>query len=93
MPSRYLHKKFSKFLVEDECEKTHKAIDYPVKFLGRRHRILFHDPISAVAIGLLANSYKGVCAGLSHIFLDYCCSKIPELKYLAEFYLRKKSLL
>ena len=95
MPSRYLHKQISKILVEEECDTTHKAIDYPVKFLRRRHRILFHDPASAAAIGFLADGYKGVYAGLSHIILDYCCSKLPALKYLAEIfiYLRKKLFL
>lgn len=95
MPSRYIHKEISKILTEKGCDRTHKAIDYPVRFLRRKHRIFFHDPISASLIGFLSDGYEGVYAGLSHIALDYCCTKLPALKTLTEvfIYLRKKKLL
>ena len=86
MPSRYLHKKISKILTEKECERTHGRIDYPVKFLGRGHRILFHDPLSALIIGFLTEGEGGVYAGLSHVALDYCCTKAPILKYLLKMF-------
>ncbi|MHA1744064.1 MAG: hypothetical protein ACTSV6_07420 [Candidatus Heimdallarchaeota archaeon] len=92
MPDRYIHNKTTELLVGNKCDKTHKIIDYPVKYFGRKHRFLFHDPISASIIGILTNGYKGVCAGLSHIVLDYCCTEVPAFKYMLKifFYLRKK---
>jgi hypothetical protein len=74
-------------LTEHGCERTHRTIDYPVKFFGKGHRILFHDPLSASFIGFLTDGEKGVYAGLSHILLDYCCSKVPVLKYLLKLVL------
>jgi hypothetical protein len=40
------------------------------------------------------DGYKGSYAGLSHVALDYFCSELPALKYLAELfiYLKKKGL-
>ena len=94
MPSRYIHNQISKILLGKECNRTHKVIDYPVRFLGRKHRILFHGLISSPTIGLFMDGYKGIYAGLSHVALDYFCSELPALKYLAELfiYLKKKGL-
>ena len=60
MPSRRVHKKLSRIISGDDCERTHELIDYPYRFLGRKHRILFHDPISASVIGYISDGYKGV---------------------------------
>jgi len=70
MPERIVHKKISKLLLGSSCERTHKAIDYPVKYLGKKHRILFHDPISAMVIGFLFDGYEGAASGLLHIVAD-----------------------
>lgn len=93
MPSRYIHKQISKILVKKECDRTHKIIDYPVKFLKAKHRILFHDPLSAMIIGFLADGRKGVYAGLLHMATDYCCSEHRILKYAVEtvVYMKKEA--
>jgi hypothetical protein len=87
MPSRYKHKKFSKLLVGYSCERTHKLIDYPVRFFGKKHRILFHDPTSALIIGFLSDGLKGSISALSHITLDEAYSKNKLLKQLIDYLL------
>ena len=70
MPDRATHKKFSKLLLGDDCNATHAAIDYPFRFLGRKHRVLFHDPLSAVLIGYFMDDYKGVASAVLHLAAD-----------------------
>lgn len=85
MPSRYYHEKLSKILTGKKCERTHLLIDYPSRFLGKNHRILFHD-VSALVIGFLSDGTEGGISALSHIALDkvYSKSKIMRkmIKYL-----------
>ncbi len=53
-------------------DKVHKAIDYPYKFLGPKHRILFHDPITAVIVARTASKEKGAgLAAVLHIATDW----------------------
>ncbi|MEM5835590.1 MAG: hypothetical protein QW040_01205 [Candidatus Aenigmatarchaeota archaeon] len=80
MPSRYIHKKISKTFINNSCEKTNRAIDYPVKILGKKHRILFHDPISALIVGFVCDGVEGVASALLHLATDYYCSKYPIIK-------------
>jgi hypothetical protein len=70
MPSRRVHTKLSEALLGDGCNATHAVIDYPYRFLGRRHRILFHDPLSAMLLGYLADGKKGVVSALMHLVED-----------------------
>lgn len=78
MPNRKMHKVLSKFLVGDSCDSTHKIIDYPVRFLGKNHRRLFHDPITASIIGYATNRERGVVSALSHILADFSSTYIKK---------------
>lgn len=78
MPNRNVHKKISKIVVDDSCERIHYLIDFPYRFLGKKHRILFHDPVSAVIIGYLAEGNKGVVSALTHIVADYGMSELNK---------------
>ncbi len=71
MPSREIHKFISKMIIGYECDKTHATIDWPIKYLKRNHRILFHDPISAFIIGYLCDGPEGAFSGVVHIATDY----------------------
>ena len=75
MPGRDVHRLISKMITGYECDKTHAAIDWPAKYLGRGHRILFHDPISAFVIGYFCNGPEGAVSGVTHILADYLISK------------------
>lgn len=70
MPDKYIHKKLSELILGESCEKTHEAIDKPVKEMGRGHRKLYHDPISASLIGLFENGCKGAISAAMHIVTD-----------------------
>ena len=70
MPDRDTHRKISKLLLGDDCNATHAAIDYPYRFLGRKHRILLHDPLSAALVGYFMDGYKGVASALLHLAED-----------------------
>jgi hypothetical protein len=78
VPNRNVHKLISKLITGYECNKTHAAIDYPVKYLRNGHRILFHDPISAFVIGYVFNGPQGAVAGVVHIVTDYLVSEYKK---------------
>jgi hypothetical protein len=78
MPSRDVHKFISKLITGYECNRTHAAIDYPVKYLRNEHRIFFHDPISAFIVGYVCNGPKGAVAGVAHIVTDYLVSEYKK---------------
>lgn len=61
-------------------------MDAPVVYLGKSHRVLFHDYVSAYAIA--KDSYpddpNAVLAAFYHILLDQLCSENPEYKKYLE---------
>jgi len=87
MPDHRVHKKISKLLLEKDCELTHSVIDYPVRFLGENHRILFHDPLSASVIGFISDGYVGVFAGLLHLATDKYFPKSQIVRRLIDYLL------
>lgn len=75
MPSREVHRLISKIITGYECDKTHAAIDWPVKYFAWHHRILFHDPISSFVIGYFCDGPEGAVSGVAHIVTDYLVMK------------------
>lgn len=57
-------------------------MDKPFKLLGRSHRILFHDPVTAYVIAsrLYPGDPNAVLAAQYHILCDNACSSSPKLK-------------
>jgi hypothetical protein len=57
-------------------------MDQPFKYLGRRHRVLFHDVPTSIAIA--KDSYpddpRAVLSSYYHILYDEICSKNPRYK-------------
>lgn len=74
------HGAFNKLLTGNSHREVNRLLDLPALFLGRRHRILFHDPFTAPALGALAawcagkSPTSGALAGWLHIILDWCGS-------------------
>jgi hypothetical protein len=62
-------------------------LDYPAIFLGKNHRVLFHDLASALIIGFLSGGLKGSVSAISHIILDEAYSKNKILKKLIDYLL------
>jgi hypothetical protein len=85
MPSSRTHREITKILLGKDCIGTNRAIDYPVKFFGRGHRVLFHDPLSAAVIGYILDGYDGAAAGILHLAADKICSKYPIVKKILDY--------
>lgn len=87
MPNRQVHNFVNKILLGESYSKVSKLIDYPIKILpGPKHRVLFHDVISAPIVGtVVSRNIKGTVAALSHITVDACCTKNKALKNFLTF--------
>lgn len=82
MPNLLVHEFIDETFFGRSFKKLHRAIDKPVFYLGRRHRVLFHDPVSAslIAQKLYPNDKDAILAAHYHILFDEECSKDPEYK-------------
>jgi len=82
MPSREVHRLISRVITGYDCDKTHATIDLPYRYFPakykRKHRILFHDPLSAVVIGYLCDGEMGAVSGVAHIMTDYLVSRLRK---------------
>lgn len=76
------HRAISKLVTGDEHPEVHRCIDWPYWFLGRRHRRLFHDPLSAGVLGAVVSMaygkdpVSGALAAQAHIIQDHLGSAI-----------------
>lgn len=77
MPERRIHNAVCKTLLNDDCDKVNRALDYPVRSLGTRHRQVFHSVPEALFLGALfdKNPIKGMMAGALHLLLDFRMSQ------------------
>lgn len=86
LPSHELHCYVDRQLFEKSYRRIHRKMDEPYLLLGRKHRVLFHDPVTACAIA--QHCYPGdpnaELAALFHINLDEICSANPLLKHNLE---------
>ena len=75
MPERRVHNHFTKLLLGKTYDEVHRALDSPAKFLGRGHRVLFHDRAEAALIGYAIAGDEGALAAHLHVTLDELCSQ------------------
>jgi hypothetical protein len=82
LPGHRLHRFHDREVFGKSYWRVHVKMDEPYLFLGSRHRVLFHDPISAAAIArqLYPNDPRAVEAAFGHIVLDWMCSNDPFFK-------------
>ena len=82
MPSLRAHRYIDYLYLNKSYWKIHRAMDKPVKYLGRSHRVLFHDVISAVAIAryFYPGDPDAETAALLHIEFDTLCTADPDFK-------------
>jgi len=66
--------------------KMHRKMDIAVFWLGNKHRVLFHDPITAVCIAKSCYPYDKNAeeAAYTHILVDQFCTAYPCLRKLLE---------
>ena len=96
MPEHFLHRFVDKVLFGRAYTRVHKGMDMPWLFLGRNHRVLFHDPLICTVIA--QHEYPGdnqaILSAYVHIALDLFCSGSPffkiQLKALAQTYSSRK---
>jgi hypothetical protein len=86
VPSLRVHAFVDRTLFGKSYYKIHRRLDEPVKYLGRGHRVLFHDFPTAylVAQECYPGDPNAVLAAYEHILLDEVCSADPEYKKLLE---------
>jgi hypothetical protein len=71
MPSHRVHRAITTWVLGKHHGKVHKAIDYPYKFLGSKHRILFHDPLTSVLVARVVSKEKDASsAAILHVLTD-----------------------
>ena len=88
MPSRRFHEWSAD--TYGSSREVNYFIDWPVKFLGKRHRIFFHTPFEAIVIGYLIDGARGAQEGYRHQFFDKAASADPMVKIMFEFIARMK---
>jgi hypothetical protein len=85
MPKHKVHLYVDRTVLGKAHPKVHKALDSPIKLLGRKHRVVFHSLPEAFAIGALAeSSLEGGLAGVLHVITDTQTTKHRHLKNTLE---------
>jgi hypothetical protein len=86
VPGWRVHVYLDRMYFGKSYSKIHRKMDEPFLFLGRKHRVLFHDPFSAFVI---AKTYypddpNALAAANLHILMDETCTRDPGLKLMLE---------
>ena len=86
MPGWRVHVFMDKVFFGRSYRKIHEKMDAPTVFLGRGHRVLFHDPITAsmIANECYPNDPEAVASANLHIALDKLCTANPAYKKYLE---------
>jgi hypothetical protein len=93
MPSHRVHCYVDRMYFGKSYSKIHKAMDAPSLFFGRKHRIFYHDAVSAISIAryYYPNDPNAITSALLHIDVDNLCSQdITYWRYL-EFMAQRES--
>lgn len=80
MPSHEVHRRVRELLGLKGYDWVDDRKDKPYKVLGRRHRILYHDPATNLVLALETGDPKAFLAGALHDILDFTPSLKPKLK-------------
>ena len=82
MPGREVHAYVDKLLFGRSYWRIHREMDRPYKYLGKSHRILFHDPVLAYMIAgkQYPDDVTAIAAAQCHIALDNLCTRNPGFK-------------
>ncbi len=95
MPSHKVHCYVDRVLFGKSYWRLHRQIDMPYLFLGRKHRVLFHDGFTSVAIARKVYPDDPIAqeAALVHVQLDALCSSNPLFAKQLEFFAEQQSRL
>lgn len=86
MPGWRVHCFLDRVFYGKSYYKIHRKMDAPVLFFGRKHRMYFHDSLSAYVIGqkCYPNDPNAIAAANLHIYIDQLCSADSGLKMTFE---------
>jgi len=76
LPSHKTHRAVDRLLLGREYEDVHAWMDEPFRWLGPKHRILRHDPLS-IAVRYWNDPNRALSAFL-HIVTDGVSSRCPH---------------
>ena len=84
MPDHTIHHDFKKAVFGTDDMTVDQIMDRPVRVLGKKHRVLFHDPLSVL---LMFQTPQQRAEAALHILVDHAFSNprlmTPEMKILA----------
>lgn len=66
-----------------ECARTHRLIDSYSAILGKKHRVFYHDPVSAMIVADVAEGGHCRSAALNHLMIDQLYNN-PQSKIFME---------
>ena len=87
MPSHRVHNFVDRQMFGKSYWQLHRNLDLPYLFMGRKHRVLFHDGFSSVLIArrLYPGDSRAEQAAIVHCQIDALCSNDPFLRTQLEF--------
>jgi len=80
LPSRKVHEALDRVFLGRKFSQVHRLIDLPARSVGKKHRALFHDPLSAIAIGYAVGGLDGAMSALLHIAVDSLFTELKKQK-------------
>jgi hypothetical protein len=78
LPSKRVHEALDRVFLGRKFTQVHRLIDLPARNMGRKHRALFHDPLSAIAIGYAVGGLDGAMSALLHIAVDNLFTELKK---------------
>jgi len=81
LPSHKVHRAISRLLLGSSHPDVDRIMDLPAYILGKKHRLLLHDPLSVFI--LFGDDPERLGAALLHILVDLA-AKDPRVKKLLE---------
>jgi hypothetical protein len=74
MPSHKAHRFIDRLFLNSEREDVHRWIDAPYKYLGKKHRIMRHDPLTLIV--KYHDDPEALASALLHILADEGVSRL-----------------
>jgi len=71
----------------EACDDVNTTLDAPYRILGKKHRVLFPDPLSVMV--LFGNDEKRLEVALLHLAVDRACEN-PMVEKLLELAFSRK---
>ena len=79
MPRREVHEMIDQLLFGKKFTHVHMLKDFPSKFLGARHRVLFHDNMTNLLIGMRYGS-EALLSAYLHDLVDFATTEAKKKK-------------